>query len=232
MYALASHRRSIEALKLRLEQRTGRRFYILTTPRQLNPDQLESYDVRTIFFPHWSHKIPASIHERFECVIFHMTDLPYGRGGSPLQNLVVRGHENTQISALRCVEELDAGPVYLKRPLNLNGSAEEIFLRADRIIESMIVEIIDNKPTPKPQTGKPTTFKRRRPEQSDWSKAEDLDAVFDHIRMLDAEGYPPAFIDIGPFRVTFSRASRRLDCVQADACIELRAQELKTDEDR
>ena len=28
------------------------------------------------------------IFENFNCIIFHMTDLPYGRGGSPLQNLI------------------------------------------------------------------------------------------------------------------------------------------------
>ncbi len=27
---------------------------------------------------------------KFECVCFHMTDVPYGRGGSPLQNLIIR----------------------------------------------------------------------------------------------------------------------------------------------
>ena len=46
-----------------------------------------------------------------------MTDLPYGRGGSPLQNLIVRGHKHTMISAIKCVKELDAGPIYLKKPL-------------------------------------------------------------------------------------------------------------------
>ena len=44
-----------------------------------------------------------------------MTDLPYGRGGSPLQNLIINGHKETMMSALRCVQELDAGPIYLKK---------------------------------------------------------------------------------------------------------------------
>ena len=30
------------------------------------------------------------IHENYKCIIFHMTDLPFGRGGSPLQNLISR----------------------------------------------------------------------------------------------------------------------------------------------
>ena len=64
-----------------------------------------------------------------------MSDLPYGRGGSPLQNLIIREHRKTMISAIQCVKEIDAGPVYLKKPLSLEGSAEEIFICANHIIE-------------------------------------------------------------------------------------------------
>lgn len=222
MYALASHRPWNRALCRRLEQRTGQAFRLIDSPDQLEAQSLRSDSIRTIFFPHWSYKIPAVVYEPFECIIFHMTDLPYGRGGSPLQNLIMSGHESTVISALRCVEALDAGPVYLKAPLNLNGSAEEIYLRADRIIESMIVSLIEERPAAFPQVGEPILFKRRRPEQGDWSDAPDLDSVFDRIRMLDADGYPPAFVDVGPFRLRFTRASRRTDAVLADVRITVR----------
>ena len=222
MYAIASHRPWNRTLCFRLERRIGQAFKLIDTPEKLDPDHLRSSEVRTIFFPHWSYKIPASVYNSFECIIFHMTDLPYGRGGSPLQNLIISGHENTVISALRCVETLDSGPVYLKRPLNLNGSAEEIFIRADRIIESMIVTLIEERHEAVPQVGEPTLFKRRRPEQGDWSEVKDLDRVFDYIRMLDATGYPPAFIDVGRFRLFFTRASRRSDAVLSDVRITIR----------
>ena len=222
MYAIASHRPWNSSLCFRLERRVGQSFKLIDTPEKLDPDHLHSSEVETIFFPHWSYKIPSAVYNSFECIIFHMTDLPYGRGGSPLQNLIIAGHENTVISAMRCVKELDAGPVYLKRPLNLNGSAEEIYLRADRIIESMIVTLIEERPAPIPQVGIPTLFKRRRPEQGDWSDAENLDQVFDQIRMLDANGYPTAFVDVGRFRLSFTRASRRSDAVLADVRITIK----------
>lgn len=178
--------------------------------------------METIFFPHWSWKIPPVVYEHFECIIFHMTDVPFGRGGSPLQNLIVRGFTETQISALRCVEELDAGPVYLKRPLSLGGTAEEILLRADRIIEDMIVEILQSRPEPSPQMGEPTHFSRRKPEDGDISPTADLQRVHDTIRMLDADGYPPAYIDVGDLRLEFSRSSLRLGEVVADVRIRVR----------
>ncbi|MDD2620321.1 MAG: hypothetical protein PHC92_06605 [Syntrophomonadaceae bacterium] len=82
-----------------------------------------------------------------------MTDLPFGKGGSPLQNLIARGIHETQISAFRCEKELDAGPIYCKRPLSLYGTAEEIYARTAVIVEDMIKWIIKNCPDPIPQQG-------------------------------------------------------------------------------
>ena len=77
-----------------------------------------------------------------------MTDLPYGRGGSPSQNLIKRKHRATKITAILCDNGLDTGDIYLKEDLSLEGSAEEIFLRADKIIEHMIEEIVRTEPVP------------------------------------------------------------------------------------
>ncbi len=72
-----------------------------------------------------------------------MTDLPFGRGGSPLQNLIVRGHKQTKISAIKVVEAMDAGDVYLKEELDLYGTADEIFMRASKIVfKKMIPQIL------------------------------------------------------------------------------------------
>ena len=46
-----------------------------------------------------------------------------------------------------------------------------------------------------------------------------LDEVYDYIRMLDAEGYPPAFIRIGDYKLEFSSASRKVSAVIADVRI-------------
>lgn len=219
MYAIASNRPWHRTMPDVLAKRTGRPFRLIDRKEQLVPEQLQDWGVSTIFLPHWSFIIPPAVFEAFECIVFHMTDLPYGRGGSPLQNLIVRGHESTMISALRCEAGIDTGPIYLKRPLGLHGSAQEIFLRASGVIEAMIADIVETKPQPQPQVGEPVAFKRRTPEQGDWSDALSLDAVFDHIRMLDAEGYPPAFLRVGPYKLEFSRASRRDGAVLADVRI-------------
>ena len=179
--------------------------------KEINPDY--------IFFLHWSYIIPKNIFENFNCIVFHMTDLPYGRGGSPLQNLIIRGHQETVISAIKVEEGIDTGAIYLKKPLLLAGTAEEIFLRAGKIMFSMIEEIITTQPQPVEQKGEALTFKRRTPDESNIQTLEHIEKLYDFIRMLDAEGYPKAFIETDFFTFEFSRASLKADGIIADVKI-------------
>lgn len=180
----------------------------------------ECNNPRYIFFLHWSHQVLPELHQRYECVCFHMTDVPYGRGGSPLQNLIQRGHRDTKLTALRMVHEMDAGPVYSKKTLSLEGSAEEIYIRAGYLSAEIISEMILHEPSPVNQEGAPVVFKRRKPEQSAIPKElVSLSEWHDFIRMLDAEGYPHAFVDHGKFRLEFTRSSRLSDSIVADVKI-------------
>lgn len=184
------------------------------------PDLPNLEGSRYVFFPFWSHKVPKEITDQFECVCFHMTDVPYGRGGSPLQNLILRGHTETVISALRMTEEMDAGPVYMKRPLSLEGSAQEIYERAAGIIAGMMREIAETEPTPVPQVGEVVRFERRTPEDSRLPRGIGGKALYDFIRMLDADGYPRAFAEIEGIRLEFSNARMTKDgSVQANATV-------------
>jgi methionyl-tRNA formyltransferase len=220
-YVLATSRPWNEVLAKRLEETTGKAFHLITQKEELTLDRLMQINPHYVFFPHWSHIIPKEIFEGFECVVFHMTDLPYGRGGSPLQNLILRGHNETKISALRCVAELDAGPIYMKRPLTLEGSAAEIFLRAADVIEGMIEEMVQTEPHPEPQQGEPVVFRRRTPEQSDLrgARISNLNDFFDFIRMLDAPTYPLAFIERGDFMLEFSHAQLLNNSIEARVTI-------------
>ena len=176
---------------------------------------------RYIFFLHWSWKVPPEILAEVECVCFHMTDVPYGRGGSPLQNLIVRGHRETRLTALRMTSELDAGPVYLKRSLSLEGGAEEIYLRASALSAEMIQQIARDETHALPQTGVAVNFKRRKPEESQIAKLNSLEQLHDFIRMLDAEGYPRAFLSHDGYRFEFSRSALYDGRIVADVHITL-----------
>lgn len=191
--------------------------FIITEKRELNAETLRAIRPQYIFFPHWSWMIPEEVFAHFNCIVFHMTDLPYGRGGSPLQNLIIRKNYETKISALRVDGGIDTGKIYMKTPFYVGlGSAEEILQKASQIIFfKMIPKILLTKPATHSQKGKPKIFRRRKPEESDINKASlrSLDDWYDFVRMLDGEGYPNAFLMVGGFRVTFGNVQRKSGCV-------------------
>lgn len=196
------------------------KWYLITDPQDLTVERLKAIKPKYVFFPHWSQVVPKVIINTATCICFHETDLPYGRGGSPVQNLISQGHRTTFISALKMTEELDAGPIYMKKSLSLEGLAEEVFIRSAYIIADMIEEIITKTPTPKKQVGEPTYFQRKTPKESEITQdLKSLRELFDHIRMLDAETYPKAFIEKNGFRYEISRPALKTHEILADVRI-------------
>lgn len=205
------------AKKLQREYKGIHHVEIINNKEQLTYKVLEKLKPDYVFFPHWSWLISKNILTNFNCILFHMTDLPFGRGGSPLQNLIVCGIENTKISAIKVNEDIDTGDVYLKEDLNLNGTAEEIYIRASKIIfERMIPHIITEQLLAKPQIGNIVVFNRRKPEDGEIMPSMELKEIYDYIRMLDAEDYPRAFIKFGKYKLNFSRASLKSGKLIAD----------------
>lgn len=173
-----------------------------------------------IFFPFYSHKIPRELYDNYKCVVFHMTDLPFGRGGSPLQNLIVYGHKETKLSAIIVNSVYDGGKVWSNKPsIDLGGTAREIYARTRVLIDSMVDDILNGKGEFDEQRGSEREFKRRTPEQSNLSSMCNLPACYDHIRMLDADGYPNAFLRSEGLRFEFTNANLKVDCLTADVRI-------------
>ncbi len=135
-----------------------------------------------------------------------MTDLPFGRGGSPLQNLIVKGFQDTVLTALKMETGIDTGPVYYKNPLSLKGSAKEIYKRASDLSWRMIANFVSDNPDSTPQEGEVVNFKRRTPNQSLIPDGLSLNEIHDYIRMLDAPGYPKAFIKDNGYHLEFRDA--------------------------
>jgi methionyl-tRNA formyltransferase len=175
-------------------------FHLITTKDELTTININQLKPKYIFFPHWSWIIPKNIYDNFDCIVFHMTDLPYGRGGSPLQNLMVQGIYDTKISALKVDDGLDTGDIYLKEDFNISsGNAQEIFTKLSIIIfNKMIPKLLLSDKLPQKQVGKIVNFKRRTHAQSNINTLDNksLDKLYDFIRMLDGEGYPKAFYEL------------------------------------
>lgn len=189
-----------------LSKRSNEKWILIDEKSLFNNEHLSELKADKIFIPHWNYIIPESIWSKYECLVFHMTDLPFGRGGSPLQNLIVRGYKSTKISALKVDDGIDTGDIYCKENLSLQGTASEIFERSVPIITNMIENIINHNLKPRQQEGVPVTFKRRKPEDGKMNNIDELDKVYDYIRMLDGEGYPPAFVETDNLRIEFTDA--------------------------
>lgn len=198
-------------------------WHVITNKDKLSFEFLEKLNPKYIFFPHWSYFVSNKITNKFECICFHETNLPYGRGGSPIQNLIIENHENTKITALKMTEKLDAGPIYLQEDFSLLGLAEEIYIRSTKVIFGMIKKIITENPTPYEQKGDSVYFKRRSPESSLIKEdIQSIDKLFNFIRMLDAEGYPKAKIESNNFIFEFSRPALRINGIEASVKIKLK----------
>ena len=105
------------------------RLFFLDKKEDLTIKNLEEMSPRFIFFPHWNWFIGEDIFNNFECVVFHTAPLPYGRGGSPIQNLILNGHREAPVCSLMVNDTLDGGPIYIKEVVSLEGSLTQIFER-------------------------------------------------------------------------------------------------------
>ena len=88
---------------------------------------------KIIFFIHWSEKIPSKIYKKYLCIQFHSSNLPKFRGGSPIQNQIVRNVKFTKISAFKVAKKIDSGDICYQKGLSLKGNAEEIYIRIEKI---------------------------------------------------------------------------------------------------
>ncbi|MBN9293067.1 MAG: methionyl-tRNA formyltransferase [Flavobacteriia bacterium] len=208
LYILLSEKKWHKSLFVKLQKKYQDRaeWLLINNPGEFTLEKLDKLNPDKIFIPHWSYIIDRQIYEKYKCIVFHMTDLPYGRGGSPLQNLIIRGLKRTKITAIKVNQGIDSGDIYLKKNLSLDGTAREIFERAVPVIQKMIIQIIEEKIIPQPQTGEVVLFNRRKPEEGNINDLKELEKIYDYIRMLDCEGYPKAFIETENFKIDFSKA--------------------------
>lgn len=182
-------------------------FVLLDKPNKLTFDYVKKINPKLIFFPDWSWIIPNEIINNYRCICFHESNLPKFRGGSPIQNQIIRGIEKTKTTAFLMTKDLDAGDILLQKDLSLRGSLQDIFERMQNNDYDMIVKIIKRQYKARKQRGKPTVYRRRKPEESrldhlNYSKRY----LYNFIRVL-ADPYPNAFLQIGKRKIIFKSAT-------------------------
>ena len=218
-YLLCVHRQWAIQLSKKMS-RKYKAMEILTNPNKLTYRYVKKINPKYIFFPDWSWIVPNEIIENYDCVCIHESNLPKFRGGSPLQNQIIRGVEKTKSTAFLMTEGLDQGDILLQKDLSLGGSLDEIFERMIKNDFQIISQIIKGKFRRRKQIGKPTLYKRRKPSQSELKSLNySTKYLYDFIRML-SDPYPNAFIKIGKKRIVFKTATLERNQLRFEGIIE------------
>lgn len=197
-------------------------------------EQLELWGGTTaldwVFFFHWGWRVKPEIYELYDCVGLHTANLPHGKGGSPLQNQIAEGVVQSHVNALQIGAEMDGGDIYGSVPITLQGSLFEIWHAIAVVSSGLITKIVRERPLPQNQA-KCTIVYRRRSENDNkvpFGAAEHVAEIYDHLRMLQASGYPLPFYEIGNFRLLFSRPSFDGQRILCDLTIEERNENIGT----
>ncbi len=172
-----------------------------------------------IFFFHWSDIVLKEIYNNYKCVVIHTGRLPKDRGGSPIQNQILKGITHTRVNAIEMKEQVDSGAIYHSIPLTLQGNITDIWLSIASITHKIINYCVTIDPKPIPQNGIPYTYKRIKDNQLKFDSTKDLSYIYDQIRMVDNNSYPNPYIEIEGYKIEFSRAKINNSNIITDAKI-------------
>jgi len=130
-------------------------------------------------------------------IVVHASDLPEGKGFSPLQWQILEGKDEITLTLFEAADDVDAGPYYIKDEVRYHGTELYSELReklALKIIE-MCVEYINGYKTmkPKKQYGEESFYRKRRKEDDEIDPYDTIENQFNHFRIADNDNYPLYF---------------------------------------
>lgn len=137
--------------------------------------------------------------------VVHASDLPKGRGFSPIVWQVLEGAREIPITMIEMAEEVDSGAIVAQARFSLGGHELNSELRdlLGQAIEDLCVSVVlsPTPPVPRTQRGEASWYDRRRPADSALDPGQSIAAQFDLLRVVDNERYP-AYFDYRGHRYT------------------------------
>ena len=136
-----------------------------------------------------------------KCLVLHASDVPKGRGWSPHIWEIIRGSQAITLTLMEADDNIDCGKIWKKTNFLVPKHAlwDEINSRLFEAEIDMIDFATSNfhivKPVAQSLEIKPTYFKRRTPDDSQFDPKLPFVDVFDQIRVCDSERFP-AFFDL------------------------------------
>lgn len=134
-------------------------------------------------------------------LVVHESDLPRGRGWSPLTWQVLEGKSSIPVTLLEAVNAVDSGPIYLREAIELRGNelvedlrrlqADATFLLCRRFV--LDYPMVLGKA--RKQVGDASYYQRRRPANGQMDVDKPLREYINLLRVSDNNRYP-AWIDL------------------------------------
>ena len=132
-------------------------------------------------------------------IVVHASDLPKGRGMSPLSWQILEGKNVIPLTLFEAVESVDAGNVYIKDQVCFAGHEliSEMRRSIGKKICDMCTEFVNKYPTiigeGSGQVGEPTYYPRRTDADSRLDVDKTIREQFDLLRIVDNDKYPAYF---------------------------------------
>ena len=134
-------------------------------------------------------------------LIIHESDLPQGKGWSPLTYQVLEGKKDIPMTLFEADDSFDGGNIYLKDFIKLDGTEliEEIREKQAKKSFDLIHLFLKNhsKIKSKVQSGEESFYKRRRQSDSELDINKSILENFNVLRVVDNNRYPAYFIKNG-----------------------------------
>lgn len=178
----------------------GSNFYHFTNKKVLEDFDFKGYSA--LLFYGWSWILPKKVIDKNICIGLHPSPLPKYRGGSPIQNQVINGEDESAVSLFRFKEKTDTGEIYYQKKFSLQGDLSDILDRIVNVGSDLTNKLLkdfenDTVKFYEQDESKATYYKRRKPEQSELKleKLKNMSArqIHDFIRALQ-DPYPNAYI--------------------------------------
>ncbi len=146
--------------------------------------------------------VPRAERDRFKHnLVVHASDLPKGRGWSPLTWQILEGKNRIVLTLFEAADEVDSGAIYAQAELVFEGHelVDELRARLAAASNELVLRFAKMWPdvTPRAQHGEPTFYARRRPVDSKLDPDRPLRDSFNLLRVVDNERYPAYFEHAG-----------------------------------
>jgi methionyl-tRNA formyltransferase len=131
-------------------------------------------------------------------IVIHASNLPQGRGWSPLTWQILEGNNEIMITLLEATDRVDSGNIYLQSLMKLEGHEliDEIRdIMGAEIIKLALKFVVSFKEIrPRSQIGESTYYLKRTNKDSMLDVNKSIAEQFNLLRVCDNERYPAYFI--------------------------------------